>query len=184
VGGDCINYPGDCGAPTADLLTVKLLLNSIVSTMGAQFMTINIKGFYLMTPMDFPEYFRIKLELFPREITDWYNLNNKADNKGYVFCKVKRGMYGLPQAGKLAQDQLSKWLNKVGYYQSKTTLGYWKHEWQPISFTLVVGGFTVKCINKAGVNHLISVLTQHFKIDTHWDKHKVCGTNIGLGLRK
>jgi len=32
VGGNCINYPGDCGTPTADLLTVKLLLNSIVST--------------------------------------------------------------------------------------------------------------------------------------------------------
>ena len=26
VGGDRINYPGDCGTPTADVLTVKLLL--------------------------------------------------------------------------------------------------------------------------------------------------------------
>ena len=34
VGGDCITYPGDCGTPTADILMVKLLLNSIVSTMG------------------------------------------------------------------------------------------------------------------------------------------------------
>ena len=45
VGGDYINYPGDCGTPTADLLTVKPLLNSIVSTMGAKFMTIDIKDF-------------------------------------------------------------------------------------------------------------------------------------------
>ena len=35
VGKNLINYPGDCGTPTADLLMVKLLLNSIVSTMGA-----------------------------------------------------------------------------------------------------------------------------------------------------
>jgi hypothetical protein len=52
MGGDRINYPGDCGTPTADLLTVKLLLNSIISTQHAKFMTIDIKDFYLMTPMD------------------------------------------------------------------------------------------------------------------------------------
>ena len=82
VGGDCINYPGDCGTPTADLLTFKLLLDSIVSTMGAKCMTIDIKDFYLMTVMDPPEYFRLKLELFPQEIIEKYGLENKADDKG------------------------------------------------------------------------------------------------------
>ena len=32
IGGNLINYPGDCGTPTADLLTVKLLFYSIIST--------------------------------------------------------------------------------------------------------------------------------------------------------
>ena len=32
VGGDRINYPHEVATPTADLLTVKLLLNSIIST--------------------------------------------------------------------------------------------------------------------------------------------------------
>jgi hypothetical protein len=49
--GNLINYPGDCRTPTADLLTVKTLFNSIVSTPYAKFMTIDIKDFYLMTPM-------------------------------------------------------------------------------------------------------------------------------------
>ena len=66
MGGDHINYLGDCRTPTADLLTVKSLLNSIVSTMGAKFMAIDIKDFYLITPMDQSEYFRMKLELFPQ----------------------------------------------------------------------------------------------------------------------
>ena len=35
AGGDRINYPGDAGTPTADLLTITLLLNSIISTSGA-----------------------------------------------------------------------------------------------------------------------------------------------------
>ena len=78
-------------------------------------------------------------------------------------------MYGLPQAGKLAQDQLSKRLNDVGYYQSKTTLGYWKHEWRPIICTLVVDNFGVKYINKADVEHLLSVLKENYEVDTDWD---------------
>ena len=32
VGGNRVNYPGDCGTPTVDLLAVKLLLNSVIST--------------------------------------------------------------------------------------------------------------------------------------------------------
>ncbi len=63
MGGDRINYPGDCGTPTANLITVKILLNSIKSTQHAKFMTIDIKDFYLMTPMEWPEYFRMSLEL-------------------------------------------------------------------------------------------------------------------------
>ena len=54
VGGNRINFPGDCGTPTTDMCTFKLLLNSIVSTQGAMFMTIDIKDFYLNTPMARP----------------------------------------------------------------------------------------------------------------------------------
>ena len=36
VGGDRINYPGDVGTPTACILTVKLLVNSVVSMTGAE----------------------------------------------------------------------------------------------------------------------------------------------------
>ena len=32
VGGNLIVYPGDCGTPKVDLLTVKLLLNRVIST--------------------------------------------------------------------------------------------------------------------------------------------------------
>ena len=45
VGGDRFNYPGDCGTPPVELTTVKILPNSIVSTINAKFMTIDIKGF-------------------------------------------------------------------------------------------------------------------------------------------
>jgi hypothetical protein len=37
AGGDRMHYPFDAGTPTADLLTVKLLINSVISTPGAIF---------------------------------------------------------------------------------------------------------------------------------------------------
>ena len=35
VGGNRINFPGDCGTPTADMITIKILLNSVISTKNA-----------------------------------------------------------------------------------------------------------------------------------------------------
>ena len=45
VGVNQINYPGYVGTPTACLLTVKMLGNSVVSTAGAEFMTLDINFF-------------------------------------------------------------------------------------------------------------------------------------------
>jgi hypothetical protein len=35
AGGDRVHYPFDAGTPTANLLTNKLLINSVISTPGA-----------------------------------------------------------------------------------------------------------------------------------------------------
>jgi len=51
AGGDRVHYLGDAGTPTTNLLTIKLLLNSIINTPNAKFMTMDIKDFYLNTPM-------------------------------------------------------------------------------------------------------------------------------------
>ena len=56
VGGDKINYPGNCATPTGDLTLFKIMLNSVISTPGARFMMLDIKNFYLSTPMEQYEY--------------------------------------------------------------------------------------------------------------------------------
>jgi hypothetical protein len=83
IGGNLINYPDDC-----NLLTVKLMLNSIISTPGAKFLTMDIKDFHLMTPIDRSEYFCMKLELFSPVIINEYRLHEKVDADGNVFRKV------------------------------------------------------------------------------------------------
>jgi hypothetical protein len=184
MGGNLINYPGDCGTPTADLLTVKLLFNSIISTPNAKFMSIDIKDFYLCTPMKRYEYFRMKIELFPEDIIQEYNLHNKVDATGNVHCEVRRGMYGLPQAGIIAQELLEERLLKAGYRQSKVTPGYWKHDWRPISFTLVVDDFGVKYINETDVNHLIQTLKQDYEIEEDWEGTRYLGITLDWDYTK
>jgi hypothetical protein len=56
VGADWVNYRGNCGMPTVDMVTVKLHLNSVILTKGARYCTIDLKDFYPMTPMVRPEF--------------------------------------------------------------------------------------------------------------------------------
>jgi hypothetical protein len=78
-----------------------LLWNSTISTKGACFASANIKNMYLKTPLDRFEYMKMPLSLFPQDIIDHYRLNDKVLN-GYVYMEICKGMYGLPQAGILA----------------------------------------------------------------------------------
>jgi hypothetical protein len=141
-------------------------------------MTLNLKDFYLMTPMKRYEYFRMKLELFPQDIINEYDLTSKIDHNGNVHCEVRQGMYGLPQAGIIAQELLKERLNKAGYTQSKFTPGYWKHEWRPISFTLVVDNFGVKYIGKEHLMHLIRVLKEHYEVEEDWEGTQYLGITM------
>ena len=101
---DCINYPEDVGTPTVDMLLVKLLLNSIISTNGAWFMTINFSNFYLNTPLKWPKYVQWRLHDKPKKIIQKYGLLNKTTTNGFVYVKVQKEMYGLPLAGILTQE--------------------------------------------------------------------------------
>ena len=46
IGRNNIKNSGDVGTPTAETLLVKIMLNSVISTPGAQFMSIDISNFY------------------------------------------------------------------------------------------------------------------------------------------
>jgi hypothetical protein len=54
------NYPENIGTPTADMLIFKCLINSGVLTKGAKCLMIDIKDFYLNTPMKRCEYMCLK----------------------------------------------------------------------------------------------------------------------------
>ena len=105
VGGDRINCPFGCGTPTADVLVTKLLWNSMISTPGENYFTLDISNFYLGTPMERPEYMIMPLKIMPPERIEKYNLK-ELEVDGWVYIKIVKGIYGLPQAGKTANDLL------------------------------------------------------------------------------
>ena len=175
VGGDKVHYPGDVGTPTADLILVKVHVNSVISTPGAQYMTLDVKNFYLNTPMLRFEYVKIKIDDIPDKIIAEYNLQEKVTPDGYVYVEIQKGMYGLPQAGILAQQLLEQRLNAHGYSQNQAVPGLWTHETRPISFTLVVDDFGVKYVGKEHVLHLINILKQHYEISEDWSGTKYIG---------
>jgi hypothetical protein len=105
------------------MITVKIHLNSVISTKNARYCTINLKDFYLYTHIDQPEYMRMKVSDLSPNFIKSYNLDNQANNDGTIYVKIQKGMYGLLQAGILAQNLLEKQLNQHGYQQSKVTPG-------------------------------------------------------------
>ncbi len=96
IGSNRVDFPGDCGMPTVDMVTVKLHLNSVISTKGARYCTIDLKDFYLMTLMTCPEYMRVKIKDLPKDFVIMYNLADKSTSDGCVYIKIQKGMYGLP----------------------------------------------------------------------------------------
>ena len=86
-----------------------------------------------------------------------YNLNSSV-HKGWVYFKICRGCYGLPQSGILANKQLILRLEKEGYYEARTNPVLWRHKWRPIQFCLIVYDFGVEYVRKKNADHLATIL--------------------------
>jgi hypothetical protein len=65
---------GDVVTSTADITNLKILINSILSTEDAKMMMMDMKKYYLGTPLPRYKYMRIPLSIIPNEIITKYNL--------------------------------------------------------------------------------------------------------------
>ncbi len=120
----------------------------------------------------------MKLNDIPDEVIKKYKLREKATKNGSIYIKAKRGMYGLPQSGLLANKLLEKQLNKHGYQQSKLVPGLWKHDTGPIQFTLVVDDFGVKYVGEEHAQHLKNTLKEHYKLTCDWTGTRYIGITL------
>jgi hypothetical protein len=95
AGGNKIDYPGVVSTPTADLTTVKIHLNSTISTDTAKYLCADIKDFYLATKMDRYEYMWVPVHMLPDAVMTAYNLPDLVVNNR-VLVEIRKEMYGLP----------------------------------------------------------------------------------------
>jgi hypothetical protein len=128
-------------------------------------MTIDLANFYLNTFMERFEYMHIPLSTIPDCIMDQYNLKPFIHN-GSVMVEIRKGMYGLPQAGILANNRLAKHLATFGYSPANHTPGLFHHATRPISFCLVVYDFDVKYVGRKNAERLVSALESLYDITT------------------
>ena len=138
----------------------------------------DVKKIYYDTPMPVYEYMRLHLSIIPDEIIEQYNLRELADNDGWVYMEIQKGMPGLKQAGILANQRLRKHLAIHGYAPTRRTPSLWKHHTRPIWFSLVVDDFGVKYIGKENALHLQHALQQLYTISTDWEGTLYCGITL------
>jgi hypothetical protein len=139
------------------MVSSKILWNSVISAKDARFAGANIKNMYLETPMDWYEYMKMPIALFPTDITEHYRLIEKVLNR-YIYIEIRKCMYGLPQAGILANKLLKERLARHGYFEQNHTPGLWKHVSCPVWFNLCVDDFGIKYIGKEHLQHLHDAL--------------------------
>lgn len=180
-GGNLSDYAGDRSSHTADLQTFKLLLNAVISE-DVNFMTADIKDFYLGSTLESPEYMFLRRDQVPEDIQLEFKDSIHWDNNNRAMVKITKGIYGLPQAGRLAQLKLTSLLAKHGYFPTPHTPCLFKHQTLPIAFTLVVDDFAIKFKNQSDAEHLLAAIRQEYDVTVDWTGAKYLGMTITFSI--
>ena len=69
---------------------------------------------------------QISIEIILQEIIDKYDLTNIVEDE-WVYIKIAKEIYGLPMAGKLANNLFKTRLATARYHTVHFLLGLWKH---------------------------------------------------------
>jgi hypothetical protein len=175
--GDMLEYSGDVATSMADITTFKILINSTISTADAAMMMMDVKNYYLGTPLPRFEYTKMLLSRFPKEIVNQYNLNALAGD-GWVYIEIQKGMYILIKAGLLASQLLQTRLAPFGYFSARHKPGLWLHKTRPISFSLAVDDFAVKYVGKQHADRLRNALLNTYELETDWEAMVYSGMTL------
>ena len=179
LGGNLLDFPGDPSSPAVSTTNAKLHINSAISdaNRGARYMTMDIKNFYLGSPLKYFQYVRIPKALIPPEILSEYP-EIYFESDGYTYFEARKGIYGLKEAGLITFENLVQNLKPFGYEPVKYTPGIWKHTTRPTTFTSCVDDFGIKYFSKGDALHLVNAVQQNYEITTDWGGSLYCGFNL------
>ena len=124
------------------------------------------------------EYLRIHSKYFSPAFCNEYNLHHKIHVDGYVYCQIKKGMYGLKQAAILAYKLLVKRLAQDGYQPIPLTNGLFRHCTRKTVFPLCVDNFGITYNSAQDLQHLITTLKKHYNISLYYSGSDNCGLKL------
>jgi hypothetical protein len=160
AGGNLLDVPYDVSARTASLDVVKILLHSTVSD-KKQWFTIDIKDFYLGTPLPDTRYEYIRIAC-PQETTAYFYRRTQPGTfllqRRCLFSDSKMYVRTPTSWHRLSQLRLILHLAKHGYHQCPNTPCLFQHETRDITFCLVVDDFGVRYNSQSDADHLIATL--------------------------
>ncbi len=108
---------------------------------------------------------------------------NAHAHKGFVYTCMERTVWGLPQAGILANKLLQKRLAAHGYYKYINMPSLWQHAWRSIQFTLVINNFGIKYVGKEHVDHLTQCIKEKYKLTKDWTGDAAGSNKTGITVR-
>ena len=122
--------------------------------------------------------------MIPQEVIDHYKLQDKATEEGWVYCEIRKAIYGLKESGKLANIKLQAVLATEGYKLCRFTHGLYRHETRNITFSLIVDDFDVQYIKKQDADYLIMTLQKKYPIKMNWKGYCYLGMRVEWNYNK
>jgi hypothetical protein len=135
------------------------------------------KHFYLTAPLDWYKYMKTPLALFPDWIKMQCNLDTHAKNR-IVYLEMRCAVWGLPQAGNLANKSLQKCHLPHVYFKCPNTPSFWKHNTLSTAFKLVVDDFGGTYVGKEHAHHLIKCIKTKYELTKDWTGNLYCGIKL------
>ena len=86
------------------------------------------------------------------------------DKDGYVYCEIRKDMYGLKESGCVGFQNLVNNLAPFGYEPMLCTPGLWRHNTCHTTFILAAYDFGIKHFNQDDIDHLLNTLKTHYTI--------------------
>ena len=92
------------------------------------------------------EYILVSVDMLLTNNFEGYKLKTLVCN-GKVLVEIQKGMYDLPQSGRIVHDKLVTKLATNEYIPADITPDFFKHHTKLVSFCLVIDNFGVKYVN-------------------------------------
>ena len=121
---------------------------------------------------------RIHLKDNPNKVVVEYSPLPISDSSGYIYVKIRKGMYRLKESGIIAYKCLVHNLQPNGYVPVARTPGLWTHLTVITTFTLAVDDFSIKFYAAADNTHILDTLQKNYSITVDLSGSKYCRLTI------